>query len=114
MLSTVRTLFTVLDDGAARRVLTREFGKGRVIGSIGSLREAVSDGLISGDDAWNAYQLMVAKAVTSPSWSGPSSLNGRVAPVANRNAPSEGQTNPRPKDATFAVQCCKGRRVMSG
>ncbi|WP_439586108.1 hypothetical protein [Hydrogenophaga sp.] len=46
------------DDGAARKVIEREIGAARVTGSVGLLRDAVVAGLVTHEEAFDAYQQM--------------------------------------------------------
>lgn len=46
------------DDGAARKVIEREIGVPRMTGTVGLLREAVVAGLITAEQAFEAYQQM--------------------------------------------------------
>lgn len=46
------------DDGAARKVIKREIGVPRMTGTVGLLRETVVAGLITADEAFEAYQQM--------------------------------------------------------
>lgn len=46
------------DDGAARKVIECEIGVSRMTGTVGLLREAVAAGLITAEEAFNAYQQM--------------------------------------------------------
>jgi predicted nucleic acid-binding protein len=46
------------DDGAARKVIEREIGVPRMSGTVGLLREAVVAGLITAEQAFEAYQQM--------------------------------------------------------
>jgi len=46
------------DDGAARRVIKREIGQARMTGTVGLLREAVAAGLLTAQEAFDAYQQM--------------------------------------------------------
>lgn len=46
------------DDGAARAVVTKMFGNARLTGSIGLLRDAVTAGKLTRDEAFRAYQSM--------------------------------------------------------
>ena len=46
------------DDGAARKVIEREIGIPRMTGTVGLLREAVVAGLITAQQAYEAYQQM--------------------------------------------------------
>lgn len=46
------------DDGAARKVIEREIGGPRMTGTVGLLREAVAAGLVTADEAFEAYQQM--------------------------------------------------------
>lgn len=46
------------DDGAARKVIEREVGIPRMTGTVGLLREAVVAGLITAEQAFEAYQQM--------------------------------------------------------
>ncbi len=49
------------DDGTARRVLTQQLGAKQVTGSLGLLRDAVHEDLLSGETALKAYELMEAR-----------------------------------------------------
>ena len=46
------------DDGAARRVIEREIGVLRMTGSVGLLRDAITAGLLTAEEAFEAYQQM--------------------------------------------------------
>lgn len=46
------------DDGAARKVIEREIGVPRMTGTVGLLREAVVAGLVTAEEAFEAYQQM--------------------------------------------------------
>jgi predicted nucleic acid-binding protein len=46
------------DDGAARRIIERELGSARLTGSVGLLRDAVSAGLLTAQDAYDAFLRM--------------------------------------------------------
>ncbi len=46
------------DDGAARKVIEREIGGLRMTGTLGLLREAVVEKLITAKEAFDAYQQM--------------------------------------------------------
>lgn len=46
------------DDGAARRVIEREIGVARMTGTVGLLREAVAAGLLTAQQAFEAYEQM--------------------------------------------------------
>ncbi len=46
------------DDGAARKVIEREIGVGRMTGTVGLLREAVAVGRLTSEIAFAAYQRM--------------------------------------------------------
>jgi predicted nucleic acid-binding protein len=54
------------DDRAARRVVLSQFGQPRLTGTIGLLKEATKANLISADDAWAAYQLMLSRGAYLP------------------------------------------------
>lgn len=46
------------DDGAARRVVEREIGVPRMTGTVGLLREAIVAGVVTAEEAFEAYQQM--------------------------------------------------------
>lgn len=46
------------DDGAARQVILLELGQPRMTGTVGLLREAVAAGLLTAQQAFDAYQEM--------------------------------------------------------
>lgn len=46
------------DDGAARRVIKREIGVVRMTGTVGLLRDTVTAGLLTPEEAFEAYQQM--------------------------------------------------------
>lgn len=46
------------DDGAARKVIEREIGATRMTGTVGLLREAVAAGLVTAEEACEAYHQM--------------------------------------------------------
>lgn len=46
------------DDGAARNVIEREIGVARMTGTVGLVREAVAAGLLTAEEAFEAYQQM--------------------------------------------------------
>lgn len=46
------------DDGAARRVIEREIGALRMTGTVGLLREVVVAGMLTAEEAFEAYQQM--------------------------------------------------------
>lgn len=55
------------DDRKARNVIIINLGQDKVIGSLGLLREAVNQGLLTSVDAMNAHNLMVSKGAFLPS-----------------------------------------------
>jgi len=46
------------DDGAARKVIRREIGAGRLTGTVGLLRDAIAAGLMTAEAAFESYQEM--------------------------------------------------------
>lgn len=46
------------DDGAARKVIKREIGVGRLTGTVGLLRDAIAAGLTTPEAAFESYQQM--------------------------------------------------------
>jgi predicted nucleic acid-binding protein len=46
------------DDGAARKVIRREIGAGRLTGTVGLLRDAITAGLMTTEAAFESYQEM--------------------------------------------------------
>ena len=60
MFATSLGLSVCTDDGRARTAVTNEIGSARLTGSIGLLKSAVHQGLLSAPDAYVAYQLMIA------------------------------------------------------
>lgn len=46
------------DDGAARKVIESELGIANMTGTVGLLREAVSAGLLTAEESFDAYQKM--------------------------------------------------------
>ncbi|MNL62292.1 hypothetical protein D3C87_1863010 [compost metagenome] len=46
------------DDGAARKVIEREIGLLRMTGTVGLVRDAVTTGLLTANEAFEAYQQM--------------------------------------------------------
>jgi len=46
------------DDGAARKVIRREIGVGRLTGTVGLLRDAIAAGLTTAEAAFESYQQM--------------------------------------------------------
>lgn len=46
------------DDGSARKVIEREIGASRMTGTVGLLRDAVVARLLTGDEAFVAYEQM--------------------------------------------------------
>jgi predicted nucleic acid-binding protein len=60
MFATALGLSVCTDDGRARAAVANEIGSVRLTGSIGLLKSAVHQGLLSASDAYVAYQLMIA------------------------------------------------------
>jgi predicted nucleic acid-binding protein len=61
-----RSLSVCTDDKAARKAVTQHLGEGRVVGSLGLIRECVREGLLSAGDAFIGYETMKARGAFLP------------------------------------------------